>query len=58
MSSPWQDSIQVYFDENDDGYIDTRKTTLECENPARHLGLDRGMGVQRHSNEGVFCTAF
>lgn len=34
-----------YFDESDDGHVDTREANFECENPDENLGCDLGIDV-------------
>ena len=36
---------QDYFDDNTEGYIDTREANFQCENPDKHLGCDLGIDV-------------
>lgn len=35
-----------YFENDDNGHIDTREKNFECENPDEHLGCDLGIDVQ------------
>lgn len=35
-----ENKIQDYFDDNDDGHVDTREANFKCENPDKHLGCD------------------
>jgi len=37
---------QDYFDDDNDGHIDTRERNFECENPDKHLGCNLGIDVQ------------
>jgi hypothetical protein len=37
--------IQDYFDDNDEGHIDTRSKNFECDNKDEHLGCDMGIDV-------------
>ena len=39
------DRIQEYFDDSDDGHVDTRKANHECENKDPNLGCDMGIDV-------------
>jgi hypothetical protein len=36
---------QEYFDERDEGHVDTREANFECENQDEHLGCDMGIDV-------------
>ena len=36
---------QDYFDDNENGHVDTRSGNLECENKDPNLGCDMGIGV-------------
>lgn len=38
--------IQDYFDDYNEGHIDTRESNFECEKPDDHLGCDLGIDVQ------------
>ena len=38
--------IQDYWDDTEDGHVDTRSRNLNCENPDPHLGCDLGIDVQ------------
>ena len=38
--------IQDYFDDNDEGHVDTRYKNFECDSPDEHLGCDMGIDVQ------------
>ena len=40
------DRTQDYWDENDEGHVDTRHHNFECETPDEHLGCDMGIDVQ------------
>ena len=37
---------QDYFDDNNEGHVDTRESNFQCENPDEHLGCDMGIDVQ------------
>ena len=37
---------QDYFDNTDEGHVDTRERNFQCENPDKHLGCDLGIDVQ------------
>jgi hypothetical protein len=41
-----ENKTEDYFDDNDDGHVDTREQNFECENPDEHLGCDLGIDVQ------------
>jgi len=34
-----------YWDDRDDGHIDTREANFKCENPDPHLGCNLGIDV-------------
>ena len=36
---------QDYFDEKNEGHVDTRERNFECENKDPHLGCDMGIDV-------------
>jgi hypothetical protein len=38
--------VQDYWDDTDEGHVDTRKRNFECESPYEHLGCDLGIDVQ------------
>lgn len=38
-------NIQDYFDDNNDGNVDTREANFTCENPDRRLGCDLNIDV-------------
>jgi hypothetical protein len=38
--------IQDYFDEKDDGHVDTREENFQCDTPDENLGCDLGIDVQ------------
>ena len=40
------DRVQDYWDDNDEGHVDTRHNNFECETPDEHLGCDPGIDVQ------------
>jgi hypothetical protein len=40
------DRIQNYFDNDDQGHIDTREANFECESPDPSLGCNLGIDVQ------------
>ena len=37
---------QDYWDERNEGHVDTRERNFKCENPDKHLGCDLGIDVQ------------
>lgn len=37
---------QDYWNDSDDGHVDTREQNFQCENPDQHLGCDMGIDVQ------------
>ena len=37
--------IQDYFDDSDEGHVDTRERNFECENKDKHLGCDLNIDV-------------
>lgn len=41
-----EDRNQDYFDDNDDGHVDTRDANFQCEDPDENLGCDLGIDVQ------------
>lgn len=38
--------VQNYWDEKDEGHVDTRENNFKCEKPDNHLGCDLGIDVQ------------
>jgi len=34
-----------YFDDGDEGHVDTRSRNFECDKPDEHLGCDLGIDV-------------
>jgi len=43
-----ENKIHNYFEndqENNEGHVDTRHHTFECENPDKHLGCDPGIDI-------------
>ncbi len=38
--------IQDYFDDNNEGHVDTREANFQCENEDEHSGCDMGIDVQ------------
>jgi hypothetical protein len=41
-----ENKVQDYFDDDNDGHVDTREKNFECENPDKHLGCNMGIDVQ------------
>ena len=39
------DNAQDYWDDTDEGHVDTRHFNHECENPDPHLGCNLGIDV-------------
>ena len=37
---------QDYFDDRNEGHVDTREENFNCDNPDEHLGCDLGIDVQ------------
>jgi hypothetical protein len=35
-----------YFDDGNDGHVDTRQENFHCDNPDENLGCDLGIDVQ------------
>jgi hypothetical protein len=40
-----ENKTQDYFDDNNDGHVDTRTRNFECDNKDEHLGCDMGIDV-------------
>jgi hypothetical protein len=38
--------IEDYFEDDNEGHVDTRGDNFECSNPDAHLGCDLGIDVQ------------
>ena len=36
---------QDYWDDKNEGHVDTRENNFKCENPDKHLGCDLGIDV-------------
>ncbi len=34
-----------YFEDNNEGHVDTRSANFECDSPDEHLGCDLGIDV-------------
>jgi hypothetical protein len=41
-----EEKVQDFFEDNDEGHIDTREDNFNCENKDEHLGCDLGIDVQ------------
>ena len=39
-------TTEDYFDDSNEGHVDTRSANFECENKDEHLGCDLGVDVQ------------
>ncbi len=40
-----ENKTQDYFDDNDEGHVDTREANFKCENPDKNLGCDLNIDV-------------
>ncbi|BBO79743.1 hypothetical protein DSCO28_03090 [Desulfosarcina ovata subsp. sediminis] len=40
-----ENKSQDYFDDRNEGHVDTRERNFECENKDEHLGCDLGIDV-------------
>ena len=40
-----ENKTQDYWDDNNEGHIDTRDANFECDNPDPNLGCDLGIDV-------------
>ncbi len=40
-----ENNTQDYFDDNNEGHVDTREANFKCENSDKHLGCDLGIDV-------------
>jgi hypothetical protein len=40
-----ENRTQDYWDDNNEGHIDTRDANFECDNPDPNLGCDLGIDV-------------
>jgi hypothetical protein len=38
-------NTQDYFDENNEGHVDTREANFKCDNPDKYNGCDLGIDV-------------
>ena len=41
-----ENNVQDYFDDDNDGHVDTRERNFKCEKPDKSLGCDMGIDVQ------------
>ena len=41
-----ENKTQDYFDDDNEGHVDTREKNFECEKPDKSLGCDMGIDVQ------------
>jgi len=41
-----ENTVQDYFQDDNEGHVDTRSRNFECGNPDEHLGCDLGIDVQ------------
>ncbi len=41
-----ENRTQDYWNDDDNGHVDTRERNFECENPDKSLGCDLGIDVQ------------
>ena len=41
-----ENTIQDYFDDRNEGHVDTREANFKCDTPDEHLGCDMGIDVQ------------
>ncbi len=40
-----ENNTQDYFDDRDEGHVDTREANFQCEDKDDHLGCDMGIDV-------------
>ena len=40
-----ENNTQDYFDENEEGHVDTRENNFKCEDKDENLGCDMGIDV-------------
>jgi hypothetical protein len=40
-----ENRTQDYWDDNNEGHVDTREANFECDNKDEHLGCDLGIDV-------------
>jgi len=41
-----ENRVQDYFDDDNEGHVDTRARNFECQSPDKSLGCDMGIDVQ------------
>ena len=40
-----ENNTKDYWDDRDEGHVDTREQNFTCDNPDKHLGCDMGIDV-------------
>ena len=40
-----ENKVEDYWDDSDEGHVDTRENNFNCDNPDKHLGCDQGIDV-------------
>ncbi len=40
-----ENNTQDYFEDRNEGHVDTREANFSCEQPDEHLGCDMGIDV-------------
>jgi hypothetical protein len=40
-----ENNTQDFFDDRNEGHVDTREANFKCENPDKHPGCDPGIDV-------------
>ena len=40
-----ENKVEDYWDDSDEGNVDTREDNFNCDNPDKHLGCDPGIDV-------------
>jgi hypothetical protein len=40
-----ENNTRDYWDDRDEGHVDTREQNFKCDNPDKHLGCDMGIDV-------------
>ncbi len=40
-----ENKVEDYWDDSDEGHVDTREDNFNCDNPDKHLGCDPGIDV-------------
>ena len=41
-----ENRTEDYFEDDNEGHVDTRQKNFECETPDKNLGCDMGVDVQ------------